>query len=190
MGALAAFVAKQDQEIERTCNQHYQVRVVRPTQPNAQRPKLNPFLRRHAARAVGRQGFVVSVDQLLTTRQVAHKLKLKIADLNALVQETGRAVADKVRPMRAHRCTGPPRSPRSDQRGEVLAPGATAQQRELHKLEVLRHNMGLASATLRQCRHVLSLAKHVDEHFRAKEYFAALKVRRRKTRPPRSPRRR
>ena len=66
------------------------------------------LVRCRAVWSIGHQSFVVSVDQLLTTRQAAHKLKLKIVDLNALVQETGRAVADKVGQILSHRCTGPP----------------------------------------------------------------------------------
>jgi hypothetical protein len=50
------------------------------------------------------------------------------------------------------------------------------QQRELNRLEAVRRNMTVAAAALHEGGAVLALARHVDEQFRARQYYAALKV--------------
>ena len=121
---LAAFVTKQDIEIEKTCNQNYQVRgavrvpshcrTVRTEPANGGRARVRTRPGPTHARPWREQAFVVSVDQLLSTRQVAHKLKTKIVELNELVQGAGRDVADKVPSLRALHVLPRPPTPSLD----------------------------------------------------------------------------
>ena len=116
----------------------------------------------------------MSVDQLLSTRQVAHKLKTKVVELNSLVQDAGKDLAEKVRARLAPLGVVRPLCAPTD----AVLRGALddGQQRALNRLEAIRRNMGKASATLHQSSTVLGLAHQVDEQFRARHYFAALKV--------------
>jgi hypothetical protein len=124
---LAAFVAHKDDEIEKTCNAHYQVRSHKTDKERRTDRiiRMHTHVRSHTSMHIltparthtcvclggGRQGFVVSVDQLLSTRQVAHKLKTRVAELNTLVQEAGKDLADKVRAPTAAETRTPPHLP-------------------------------------------------------------------------------